>query len=94
MATDAGRKWGSDDKLESYVRDWLFTLFTNHMGSDLPQMDSTIPGQFNESGQGIHIIAVDKKRTPRIIEVSRGSTPGVGLMNHLGKRKDGNSQER
>jgi hypothetical protein len=95
MGTDAGRKWGSDDRLEGYVRDRLVDyphFFTNHMGSDLPQMDATIPGQFNESGHGIDIFAVDKQRTLWIIEVSRGSALGVGLVKHLGQRKDGKSQ--
>jgi hypothetical protein len=95
MGTDIGRKWGSGDKLEGYVRDRLVNhphFFQNHEGDYLPLMDVTIPGQFNESGHGIDIMALDKRRTLWIVEVSRGSIRGAGLVKHLGKRKDGNSQ--
>ncbi len=71
MTTDAGRRWGSGDKLEAYVRDRLVNyprFFKNHEGNDLPQMDVTIPGQFNESGHGIDILALDKQRTLWIID--------------------------
>ena len=95
MGTDNGRKWGSGDRLEAYVRDRLVNyrhFFKNHVGDDLPLMEATIPGQFNESGHGIDIMALDKGRTLWIIEVSRGSKLGAGLVKHLGLRKDGNSQ--
>ena len=95
MNVDAGRKWGSDDRLEAYVRDRLVNyphFFKNHMGDDLPQMETTIPGQFNESGHGIDILALDRRRQLWIIEVSRGSKLGAGFVKHLGLRKDGNSQ--
>lgn len=95
MNTDAGRKWGSSDRFEAYVRDRLVNyphFFKNHAGDDLPQMTVTIPGQFNNSGHGIDIMALDLSRTLWIIEVSRGSTRGAALVKHLGTRKDGNSQ--
>lgn len=95
MSTDAGRQWGSGDRLEAYVRDRLVNyphFFKNHMGDDLPQMECTIPGQFNRSGHGIDILALDKSRTLWIIEVSRGSNLGVAFVKELGLRKDGNSQ--
>lgn len=95
MSTDAGRKWGSGDRLEAYVRDRLVNypnFFKNHMGDDLPQMAATIPGQFNESGHGIDILSLDGQRRLWIIEVSRGSTMGAGFVKHLGRRKDGSSQ--
>jgi hypothetical protein len=95
MSTDAGRKWGSDDRLEAYVRDRLVNFpnfFKNHMGDALPSMETTIPGQFNESGHGIDILALDRGRTLWIIEVSRGSKLGAALVKQLGLRKDGNSQ--
>jgi hypothetical protein len=95
MATDAGRRWRSGDKLEAYVRDRLVNyphFFKNHEGDDLPLMSVTIPGQFNRSGHGIDILALDGRRTLWIVEVSRGSTAGAALVKELGKRKDGNSQ--
>jgi hypothetical protein len=95
MSTDAGRRWGSADKLEAYIRDRLVNFarfFRNHEDRPLPLMTVTIPGQFNESGHGIDILALDRRRTLWIIEVSRGSILGAGLVKHLGKRKDGNSQ--
>lgn len=95
MSTDAGRRWGSGDRLEAYVRDRLVNyphFFRNHEGDDLPPMSVTIPGQFNKSGHGIDILALDHWRTLWIIEVSRGSSRGAALVKHLGKRKDGNSQ--
>jgi hypothetical protein len=95
MSTDAGRRWGSGDRLEAYVRDRLVNyphFFRNHEGDDLPPMSVTIPGQFNKSGHGIDILALDNRRTLWIIEVSRGSSRGAALVKHLGKRKDGNSQ--
>lgn len=95
MNTDAGRKWKSDDRLEAYVRDRLTNyphFFKNHMGDDLPLMESTIPGQFNESGHGIDILALDRSRRLWVIEVSRGSKLGAAFVKHLGLRKDGNSQ--
>lgn len=95
MNVDAGRKWRPDDKLEGYVRDRLVNyprFFKNHEGNDLPLMTVTIPGQFNRSGHGIDILALDSQRTLWIIEVSRGSHLGAGFVKHLGKRKDGSSQ--
>jgi len=95
MNIDAGRKWGSDDRLEAYVRDRLVNyphFFKNHMVDDLPLMQATIPGQFNESGHGIDILALDSRRTLWILEVSRGSRLGAAFVKHLGLRKDGNSQ--
>jgi len=95
MSADAGRKWGSGDRFEAYVRDRLVSyphFFKNHEGDDLPQMTVTIPGQFNDSGHGIDIMALDQSRTLWIIEVSRGSVLGAGLVKHLGTRRDGNSQ--
>jgi hypothetical protein len=95
MATDAGRRWRSDDKLEAYVRDRLVNyahFFKNHEGDDLPLMTVTIPGQFNRSGHGIDILALDGRRRLWIIEVSRGSTAGAALVKQLGTRKDGNAQ--
>jgi len=62
------------------------------MGDDLPLMQATIPGQFNESGHGIDILALDSRRTLWILEVSRGSRLGAAFVKHLGLRKDGNSQ--
>ena len=95
MPTDAGRRWRSDDQLEAYVRDRLVNyprFFKNHEGDDLPLMTVTIPGQFNRSGHGIDILALDESRTLWIIEVSRGSTAGAALVKQLGTRADGNSQ--
>jgi hypothetical protein len=96
MSTDAGRRWGSADRLEAYVRDRLVNFprfFKDHEEKHhLPLMTVTIPGQFNESGHGIDILALDNRRTLWIIEVSRGSIRGAGFVKHLGKRKDGNSQ--
>jgi len=95
MSTDAGRRWGSADVVESFVRDRLVNypgFFRNHGDEPLPRMTVTIPGQFNESGHGIDILALDRQRTLWIIEVSRGSIRGAGFVKHLGKRKDGNSQ--
>ena len=95
MTADAGRRWGSGDRLEAYVRDRLVNyphFFRNHEGDDLPPMSVTIPGQFNKSGHGIDILALDHRRMLWIIEVSRGSSLGAALVKHLGKRKDGNSQ--
>lgn len=95
MISDAGRKWGSNDRFEAYVRDRLVSyphFFKNHEGDDLPQMTVTIPGQFNDSGHGIDILALDQGRTLWIIEASRGSICGAGLVKHLGTRKDGNAQ--
>src|SRR5215469_12145122 len=95
MATDRGRKWGSGDRLEAYVRDRLVNyphFFKNHMGDDLPLMQTTIPGRFNRSGHGIDILALDAYRTLWVIEVSRGSRLGAASVKHLGLRKDGNSQ--
>jgi hypothetical protein len=62
MNTDAGRRWGSSDRPEGFVRDWLTHyphFFKIHAEDDLPLMKVTIPGQFNASGHGIDIIAVD-----------------------------------
>jgi len=67
-------------------------FFKNHEGDDLPQMSATDPGQFNTSGHGIDIMALDRQRTLWIIEVSRGRIQGAGLVKHLERRKDGNSQ--
>jgi hypothetical protein len=95
MGADAGRRWGSGDQLEGYVRDRLVNyphFFKNHEGDDLPLMSATIPGQFNRSGHGIDIMALDQRRTLWIIEVSRGSTRGAALIKQLGTRKDGNAQ--
>ena len=95
MSTDTGRKWGSGDRLEAYVRDRLVNhsrFFKNHEGDYLPLMNVTIPGQFNTSGHGIDVMALDNQRTLWIIEVSRGSSLGAGLVKQLGKRRDGNSQ--
>jgi hypothetical protein len=95
MNIDAGRKWGSDDRLEAYVRDRLVNyphFFKNHVSDSLPLMQATIPGQFNESGHGIDILALDARRTLWILEVSRGSRLGAAFVKHLGLRKDGNSQ--
>src|SRR5581483_9463405 len=95
MNVDAGRKWKSEDRLEAYVRDRLVNyphFFKNHMGDDLPLMESTIPAQFNRSGHGIDILAVDRGRRLWILEVSRGSKLGAALVKHLGLRKDGNAQ--
>jgi hypothetical protein len=55
-------------------------------------MTVTIPGQFNLSGHGIDILALDEHRTLWLIEVSRGSKLGAGFVKHLGARKDGSSQ--
>jgi len=55
-------------------------------------MTATIPGQFNASGHGIDIMALDGERRLWIIEVSRGSKLGAGFVKHLGTRKDGSSQ--
>jgi hypothetical protein len=95
MRTDAGRRWGSDDKLEGFVRDHLVQyarFFQNHVGDYLPRMSATIPGQFNASGHGIDIMALDDDRRLWIIEVSRGSIRGAGSVKLLGTRKDGNAQ--
>jgi hypothetical protein len=95
MNMDAGRKWGSSDRLEGYVRDRLVNyphFFQNHLGESLPLMRATIPGQFNESGHGIDILALDGRRRLWIIEVSRGSRFGAAFVKHLGRRKDGSSQ--
>jgi hypothetical protein len=95
MRTDAGGKWGSDDKLEGFVRSHLVQysrFFQNHGGGYLPRMNATIPGQFNLSGHGIDIMALDEWRQLWIIEVSRGSIRGAGLVKLLGERVDGNSQ--
>jgi hypothetical protein len=95
MTTDPGRRWGSGDRLEAYVRDRLVNFpgfFKNHEGDKLPTMDSTIPGQFNKSGHGIDILALDCRGTLWIIEVSRGSIRGAGLVKQLGKRVKGNYQ--
>jgi hypothetical protein len=95
MTPDAGRRWGSNDRLEAYVRDRLVNyprFFKNHEGDALPTMTATIPGQFNKSGHGIDILALDRARTLWIIEVSRGSIRGAGLVKHLGKRVKGNYQ--
>jgi hypothetical protein len=95
MTTDAGRRWGSGDRLEAYVRDRLVNyprFFKNHEGDDLPTMNATIPGQFNKSGHGIDILALDRQRTLWIIEVSRGSLRGASTVKHLGKRVKGNYQ--
>jgi hypothetical protein len=95
MHKDAGRQWRSDDRLEAYVRDRLVNyprFFKNHMFDDLPLMQATIPGQFNQSGHGIDILALDTRRTLWILEVSRGSRIGAASVKHLGLRKDGNSQ--
>jgi hypothetical protein len=95
MSVDAGRRWGSTDRLEGYVRDRLVNypgFFRNHFGESLPLMQSTVPGQFNGSGHGIDIIALDGKRRLWIIEVSRGSSFGAAFVKHLGRRKDGSSQ--
>lgn len=67
-------------------------FFTNHEGNSLPLMTATISGQFNDSGHGIDILALDAHRVLWIIEVSRGSRLGAGFVKHLGTRKDGNSQ--
>ena len=95
MRNDNGRKWGSGDRFEAYVRDRLVNyphFFKNHVGDDLPRMNATVPGQFNDSGHWIDIMAIDRNRTLWIIEVSRGSKLGAGFVKHLGVRKDGNSQ--
>ncbi len=95
MAVDAGRQWRSDDRYEAYVRDRLVNyprFFKNHSGDSLPSMTATIPGQFNPSGHGIDILAIDKSRKLWIIEVSRGSNRGAALVKHLGTRRDGNAQ--
>ncbi len=92
---DKGRRWRSDDRLESYVRDRLTSypgFFKNHEGEALPQMSVTIPGQFNRSGHGIDILALDASRILWIIEVSRGSRHGAASVKLLGPRKDGSSQ--
>ena len=93
--TDKGRRWRSDDRLESYVRDRLTSypgFFKNHEGEALPTMVVTLPGQFNASGHGIDILALDASRTLWIIEVSRGSKHGAAAVKLLGTRRDGNSQ--
>jgi len=95
MSVDAGRKWKSDDRLEGYVRDRLVNyphFFKNHEGDDLPLMSATIPGQFNRSGHGIDILALDERRTLWIIEVSRGSLRGAAAVKELGMRVKGGSQ--
>ena len=95
MTSDAGRQWRSSDRLEAYVRDRLVNypgFFTNFYGTALPSMTATIPGQFNRSGHGVDIWALDRARSLWILEVSRGSLQGAASFKELGLRTDGNAQ--
>jgi hypothetical protein len=90
-------------RLENYVQGCLVRysrMFSSYYGEFLPRMRTAIPGQFNRSGHGIDILAVDEP-TGRlwVIEVSAGK-PAVAnfggyLVKTLDKRKraGGNAQK-
>ena len=85
MHGERTRQWNSDDSLERQVRGALLRadVFENHwldeteQGEFLPQMQETIPGQYDAAGHGIDIFAIDQMGALWIIEVSRGRKYGA-----------------
>jgi hypothetical protein len=80
------RRWKSGDRFEGMVRGLLVSCadaFENHWtdaygrGRFLPQMEETIPGQFNGSGHGVDIFGLDVEGRLWILEVSRGKRMGA-----------------
>ncbi len=87
-------RWKSSDGLESFVRYAMVRhprMFENHyinekgVGDFLPLMDQTIPGQFNRSGNGVDIFALDFARNLWIVEVSRGVQQGATVFKGGGR---------
>jgi hypothetical protein len=87
-------KWKSSDRLEGFVRQVMVRhprMFENHyihergVGDFLPLMDQTIPGQFNGSGNGVDIFAIDLGRNLWIVEVSRGVKRGATVFKGRGR---------
>jgi hypothetical protein len=67
-------------RMENYVRGCLvqnFPMFRNYYGEFLPRMWTAVPGQFNKSGHGIDILAVDGPGNLWVIEVSAGKQEGA-----------------
>jgi len=52
-------------------------MFSNYYDEFLPRMRTAIPGQFNNSGHGIDILAIDPGGNLWVIEVSAGKPQGV-----------------
>jgi len=87
-------RWKSDNPLEGYVRYVMVRhphMFENHdihgkgMGDFMPLMDQTIPGQFNGSGNGVDIFAIDSARNLWIVEVSAGVKRGATVFKGRGR---------
>jgi hypothetical protein len=88
--------------MENYVRGCLVDyprMFSNFYGEFLPRMRTAIPGQFNKSGHGFDILAVDDVSGDLwVIEVSAGKLEcknfGGYLVKTFEKRKRarGNAQ--
>jgi hypothetical protein len=76
-------------KLENYVRESLVLyprMFKNHYGEFLPVMKHAVSCQFNRSGHGFDILAVDKPNWNLwVIEVSAGKREGNGFGQYLVK---------
>jgi hypothetical protein len=95
--TSGEARWKSKDRMEAFVRDCLRNrqnFFENHWiddhgrGQFLNMMTVTVPGQYDESGHGIDIFAVDSLDNPRsiwIVEVSRGTPGGAAAFKGGGK---------
>ena len=83
--------------MEAFVRDALCNrsnYFENHWinekgaGQFLRKMTATIPGQYDEAGHGIDILAMDglyAERSIWVIEVSRGTPGGAATFKGGGK---------
>jgi hypothetical protein len=76
-------------RMENYVRGCLVQyprMFSNYYGDFLPRMRTAIPGQFNKSGHGFDILAVDDTAGNLwVIEVSAGMTKGGSFGGFLVK---------
>lgn len=89
-------------QLEVFVRESLVNYprtFTNYYGDVLPTMYRAVQCQFNKSGHGFDILAIDSATwTLWVIEVSAGKPEGVGFGQYLvktlenRKRAGGNAQ--
>lgn len=79
-------------RMENYVRGCLVQysrMFSNYYGDFLPRMRTAVPGQFNKSGHGIDILALDDGGQLWVIEVSTGKPEGMSgcIVKTLDNRK-------